>query len=135
MIMQLKSIGALAGVALFLWSATAPAQIYSAQCPIAGRYAVSGTNPNSAAVYHGQATITSNGVGCYVKWAPPNNSEGSGSYVNGVLTVHFALGNYTGVVQYTHMANGILSGTWWTDTAPNARGTETLYPIALAAPQ
>ncbi len=133
--MNLKSIGSIAGLVLVVFSSTAQAQTYSAQCPIAGRYSVSGTNPNSSATYHGQATITSNGVGCYVKWAPPNNSEGSGSYVSGVLTVHFALGDYTGVVQYTHRANGTLSGTWWTDTAPNARGTETLYPISLAAPQ
>ena len=127
--MNTKWMTAAALLALAAGCATAQAQ--SSSCPVSGRYSVSGTNPNSSAVYHGQATISANGVGCYVKWAPPNNSQGSGTYVNGVLTIHFALGNYTGVVQYTRMNDGSLSGTWWSDGDPNNKGTETLYPIAL----
>ena len=130
--MKMKRIIAVAAMAFAVSSAAAEAQTASSSsCPVSGRYSVSGTNPNSTAVYHGQATISANGVGCYVKWAPPNNSQGSGTYVNGVLTIHFALGTYTGVVQYSRMSDGSLSGTWWSDGDPNSKGTETLYPIAL----
>jgi hypothetical protein len=130
--MSMKVMGGVILAAALLQSGAVYAQTWSPQCPVAGTYSVSGTNPGSTVLYHGQASVTSNGVGCYMKWAPPNNSEGSGDYTNGVLTIHFKLGNYTGVVQYTSAAGGQMNGVWWADSNPGARGTETLFPISLA---
>jgi hypothetical protein len=64
----------------------------------------------------------------------PNESEGNGSYSNGVLTIYFSFpsgGN--GIVKYTRMAKGELQGTWSMAITPGDQGTETLTPILLAA--
>jgi hypothetical protein len=125
----------LAALVLFANEPFAVAQTYSAACPIAGRYAVAGQLTGGSGTYRGEATITSNGVGCYVKWFPPNTSEGSGTYSNGVLTVNFQLGNEAGVVRYDRLSTGELRGTFWSEANPNyIQGTERLIPIQLAVP-
>lgn len=68
-----------------------------------------------------------------MKWFPPNDSEGTGDFTDGVLTVYFtfATGD-SGVVKYTSSANGELNGTWWMDANPSNKGTERITPIELA---
>jgi|RhiMetdeSRZDD1v2_1073273.scaffolds.fasta_scaffold119877_7 hypothetical protein len=109
------------------------ARSYSPQCPIAGRYAVKGSLPGTARSYRGEAVIRARGIGCYVKWLPPNDSEGTGNYKSGVLTIRwtFASGGH-GVIRYTRGASGELNGMWWKDNSPSNKGTEKLTLIERA---
>jgi hypothetical protein len=111
----------------------APLETYSDYCPIAGRYAVTGFRPGATTPYRGEAIVSAAGSGCYMRWFAPNESEGNGSYSNGVLTIYFSFpsgGN--GSVRYTRMANGELQGTWSMAATPGDQGSETLTPISLA---
>jgi hypothetical protein len=100
-------------------------------CPVAGRYAVVGYVPDATNPYRGEATISPSGAGCYMKWSPPNESDGNGDYSDGVLTIYFTFANGgSGVVKYTRASNGELRGTWWMDADPGRKGTETLTPIS-----
>jgi len=109
-------------------------QTYSAACPIAGRYSVMGRNPGATGTYQGEAIISASGSGCYMKWFPPNASEGTGSYSGGVLTINFtfAANGGSGVVKYTLTTTGEFQGVWWMNGSPNNQGSETLRPISLA---
>lgn len=108
------------------------AQTYSADCPTAGRYALVGRVPGATGSYTGEATVSANGSG--MKWFPPNASEGTGTYVAGVLTIYFTYANGagSGVVKYTRANNGEFHGVWLMNNNPENQGTETLRPIALA---
>lgn len=109
------------------------AQTWSPDCPIAGRYQVVGRQPGETASYTGEAIISANPGGCRMQWFPPNTSEGTGTYVSGVLTINFTFENGgRGVVRYTRAGNGELHGVWWMNANPDAQGTESLLPIALA---
>lgn len=113
------------GSALSAW-----AEASSEVCPVAGRYSVLGYVPGAANPYRGEATISPSGTGCAMKWSPPNESDGTGDYTNGVLTIYFTFaGGGSGVVKYTHAPNGELRGTWWMDVDPARKGTETLTPL------
>lgn len=106
---------------------------YSSGCPIAGRYDVVGTVPNVEGQYRGSAIITTRGRGCYMKWFPPNASDGTGTYSAGVLTINFAFEDgRRGVVTYQRESNGDLNGTWYTLDDPDSVGTETAIPTSLA---
>ena len=109
------------------------AQTWSPDCPIAGRYNVVGRVPGATGSYTGEAIISANPGGCYMKWYPPNASEGTGTYVSGVLTIRFTFTNGgSGVVKYNMAPNGELHGVWWMNNSPDNQGTETLMPITLA---
>lgn len=97
-------------------------------CPVAGSYSVVGRVPGVDGSYKGEATITGQGNGCYMRWYPPNDSEGTGAYANGVLTIAFtfANGGGSGIVRYNLAPNGELHGVWWMNGNPSAQGTETL---------
>lgn len=86
--------------------------------------------PKTFVKYTGEAEISSSGNGCFMKWSPPNTSDGSGDYTNGVLTIRFTFeSGVTGVVKYTRAPNGELHGVWWEDRNPDSWGTESLvYP-------
>lgn len=100
-----------------------------AACSVAGNYRVAGTNP-SGGNYEGTATIRARDGECYVRWAPPNESEGTGTYANGRLKVHYrsALGGEGGEVIYTRQPDGTLIGTWGPYGESGGQGTETLTP-------
>jgi hypothetical protein len=100
-------------------------------CPVAGRYEVIGRNPGAAGSYTGEALITDSGTGCEMYWFPPNESSGSGSFGDGVLTIHFTLANGTGsgVVRYALAGNSELHGIWWVHGHEADQGTETLRPL------
>jgi len=124
------ALGALAGLTACSGTIT---ETYSDACPIAGRYAVVGYQPGATTAYRGEAIISASGSGCLMTWFQPNESEGNGSYSNGVLTIYFAFpGGGNGIVKYTRMPNGELQGSWWMVNTPNRQGTETLTPISLA---
>src|SRR5262245_18474171 len=85
-----QSLGAiLIFVATALALTQAAAQTYSPHCQIAGRYSVEGYVPGSTSPYRGEAVISASGTGCHMKWFPPNDSEGTGDYTGGVLTIYF----------------------------------------------
>lgn len=68
-----------------------------------------------------------------MKWFPPNLSEGTGTYVSGVLTIYFTFANgESGVVKYNRAPNGEFHGVWWMNGNPDNQGTESLTPIAMA---
>lgn len=124
-------IEALAAIALQL--AAASAQPSAGACPIAGNYWVAGRIPGAVNAYRGKAVISRKGGGCHMKWYPPNDSQGSGTYSDGVLTIYFtfAKGGGSGVVRYSRGANGNLQGVWWMNNGPSAQGMEVL---SLAGP-
>lgn len=105
-----------------------PASAQSSGCEVAGSYWLAGRVPGATGSYKGEAKISAKGGGCSMKWYPPNDSEGSGTYVNGVLTVYFtfAKGGGSGVVQYYLQPNGELRGEWWMNNSPSNRGIEVL---------
>ncbi len=107
-------------------AAPPPAQ---AACPVAGNYRVAGTNPGGTA-YEGTATIEARDGGCYARWYPPNDSEGTGTYANGRLKVRyrFLAGGEGGEVICTRQPDGTLKGTWSPYGEGGGQGTETLTP-------
>ena len=102
------------------------------KCPIAGTYGVSGQGARGE-LYHGEATISDNGIGCYIKWGEPNNSEGTGKYSHNTLTVNFSLDGDPGIVSYKRQSTGELRGVWWMESDPDQKGKESLFPKSLAA--
>lgn len=114
-------------------SAIVPTNAASAQglCAAAGRYAVVGRVPGGSGSYKGEAVIVANSTGCEMRWFPPNESVGTGTYSNGVLTIYFrfANGGGTGVVRYQRAANGEMHGVWWMNGNESNQGTETLRPL------
>ena len=125
----MKPIRASLIVAGCLGSLTSLVSTAAAQstCPVAGRYAVVGRIPGATGQYTGEAVIAANATGCEMRWFPPNDSSGSGTYSNGVLTVYFTFANGgSGVVRYTRASNGELHGVWWMNGNENNQGTETL---------
>lgn len=125
--MRLKPVS-VAVVALAVTGITPiPAHGQAAKCAVAGQYNVVGRIPGSNNSYTGTAQITSSMTGCSVRWFPPNDSTGSGTYANGVLTVRFTFtSGGKGTVRYTRAANGELHGVWWMDGRQSEQGTETL---------
>jgi hypothetical protein len=121
----MKALVLIAAAAIVLADAPPPDR---RGCPVAGNYRVAGTNPGGGD-YEGTATIRAQGGECHVYWAPPNESEGAGTYANGKLTVHYrmAAGVEGGVVTYARQANGVLQGTWSLYEGGGV-GTETLTP-------
>jgi hypothetical protein len=127
---RFQLVAAFTAVAVVGSALSALAAEGSGACPVAGRYSVVGYVPDSTNPYRGEATISPSGTGCYVKWSPPNESDGNGDYTNGVLTIYFTFANGgSGVVKYTRASNGELRGTWWMDANPARKGTETLTPL------
>lgn len=99
-------------------------------CPVAGRYAVAGELPGEAGSYAGETLISASEAGCDMRWYPPNDSSGSGTYSDGVLTIRFTFADgRTGQVHYTRATNGELQGLWWMDGDDGNQGTETLSPL------
>jgi hypothetical protein len=99
-------------------------------CSVTGEYTVVGHAPREVGTYTGKVVISRAGEGCLVKWLPPNESQGTGDFRNGTLTVHYTYaGGQTGVVKYQQAPNGDLHGVWWTNDKPNAWGTESLLVI------
>jgi len=118
-------VGLLIASAGLFWPVELPAQS-SDICPVAGRYWLVGKMPGSSSEYRGRLTISRNNGACRVKWDPPNESEGTGTFDNGVLTVNFRLGSESGVAVYTRSSDGQLVGKWWLNSSPDAKGFETL---------
>jgi hypothetical protein len=101
-----------------------------APCPVAGRYAVAGQQPGGGGQYAGEAVISETPAGCSMRWLPPNDSAGTGTFANGVLTIRFTFADGgTGQVQYTRAASGELNGLWWLDGDEGNKGTENLRPL------
>lgn len=119
-------IGAVASLACMGLASTARAA--SSACPVAGHYWLVGRVPGSTGSYRGEARISERNGGCFMKWSPPNNSEGTGEFVNGVLTIrfHFTKTSGSGVVQYVRRTDGSLNGTWWMDGREWNQGPEVL---------
>jgi hypothetical protein len=100
-----------------------------ADCPIAGNYSVKGKMTGSQNVYTGDAIIKDRDGGCFVRWLPPNTSEGLGTYADGVLTVNYLLSGHPGVVRYERSQSGVLRGAFWPQGHPTQiLGTESLTP-------
>ena len=101
-----------------------------AACSVAGRYMAKGHLTGASGTYKGEAIIKEQDGGCYVRWLPPNTSEGTGTYADGVLTVNYLIGGKPGVVRYEMSDNGVLEGSFWPQGHPTQiQGTETLTPI------
>lgn len=113
--------------ALVLTAAAPPSE--TAPCPVAGKYRVAGTNTGGT-TYQGTATIEDRDGECFIRWSPPSESEGSGTYANGRLKVHYrsALGGEGGEATYTRQPDGTLRGTWSLNGEGGGGGTETLTP-------
>lgn len=129
--MRISLVGAAAFAAVFVAFTDPPVAIAQSGCSVAGRYSVIGRDPGSSGQYRGEALISANGTGCHVRWFPPNSSEGTGTYSNGVLTIYFTMANNgaTGVVKYDRAANGDFHGVWWLNGRESNQGTETLRPM------
>jgi hypothetical protein len=113
---------ALTAVVGSAWSA-------EAACPVAGNYSVDGHMSGHPRDYYGKAVIEARGGYCFVRWLPPNTSEGTGSYEGRTLTVDFVLGGNPGVVRYERSDDGVLHGKFWPKGEPEQLlGTETLTP-------
>ena len=119
---RILSLACLLGLA-----ATVSAQ---AACPIAGQYSVKGRMTGASGFYKGEALIKDEGGDCFVRWLPPNTSQGVGTYDGGVLTVNYTLGGSPGVVRYERAADGSLRGSFWPKGQPtHILGIETLTPV------
>ena len=107
------------------------AHAQSGGCPVAGRYAVVGRVPGSNNSYKGEAIVSANATGCAMRWFPPNDSAGTGTYSDGVLTIYFTFANngVSGVVKYNRAPNGELHGVWWINGNEANQGTESLRPL------
>lgn len=128
-VLAAASLATLGAIAAF----DSAAQVYSPECPIAGRYSVVGRIPGATGQYVGEAIISASGSGCYMKWFPPNASEGTGTYVGNVLKINFTFENGgSGVVTYTRTGTGVMHGTWYMLGNPDEVGTETISPISYA---
>ena len=124
-------VGAAVFAAAFTTFELPEAFAQSGMCPVSGRYFVIGRHPGGTGSYKGEAIISSNPGGCHVRWFPPNDSSGSGTYSNGVLTIYFtfAANGASGVVKYNRASNGELHGVWWMNGGESNQGTETLRPM------
>ena len=101
-----------------------------AGCAVAGRYMAKGHMTGASGSYKGEVIIKDEGGDCYVRWLPPNTSEGTGTYSAGVLTVNYMLGGQPGVVRYERSESGVMEGSFWPKGHPtNILGTETLTPL------
>ncbi len=117
-------------VAAFLGIAAASIASVQAACPIAGQYAVKGKMNGAAHFYKGEAIIKDEGGDCFVRWLPPNTSQGTGTYADGVLTVYYTMGGQPGVVRYERGPGGVLEGSFWPKGHPTTiLGVETLTPL------
>ena len=113
--------------AVFLCAQPLKAQAQTKACPVAGDYLVTGQNTGASRQYYGEAVITDTGSGCNMRWLPPNTSEGSGSFADGALTIHYVLGGGRGVVRYELSSSGELAGVFWPEGQPTKiLGSETL---------
>lgn len=98
-------------------------------CPVAGNYRVAGMNTGGTA-YEGTATIEARDGQCFIRWSPPSEAEGTGTYANGRLKVHYRprAGGEGGEATYTRQHDGKLRGTWSLYGEGGGGGTETLTP-------
>ncbi len=119
---------AVIAVAAVLLADAAPPPARDA-CPVAGTYRVAGTNTGGT-TYQGTATIEARDGECVIKWSPPSEAEGSGTYANGRLKVHYRplAGGEGGEATYTRQNDGTLRGTWSLNGEGGGGGTETLTP-------
>ena len=126
-----KQMALAAALAAIFNLGSTPALAQTGGCAVAGRYLAVGRLPGAVNSYKGEVVITSTATGCHVRWFPPNDSSGTGTYAGGVLTVYFAFaGNgAAGVVRYTRASNGELHGVWWMNGNESNQGTETLRPL------
>jgi hypothetical protein len=113
--------------ALVLTAAAPPSE--TAACPVAGKYRVAGTNTGGT-TYQGTATIADHDGECVIRWSPPSEAEGSGTYANGRLKVRYRPlgGGEGGEATYTRQPDGTLRGTWSLNGEGGGGGTETLTP-------
>lgn len=120
----LLSLAAVLGVAAL---SMASAQ---AACSVAGRYMAKGHLTGASGTYRGEVIIKEQDGDCFVRWLPPNTSEGTGSYTGGVLTVDYMMSGKPGVVRYEMSDHGVLEGSFWPKGHPtDIEGTETLTPV------
>ena len=97
---------------------------------IAGKYNVTGTNPNSAP-YRGTLEIIPHGDVYQFRWTAGNQYDGVGVVNGDVVAVSFAAGangKGCGVIDYLIRSDGSLVGRWgyWgTDEAGNETATRT----------
>lgn len=116
--------------ACFLGLAAASIASARAACPVAGQYAVKGKMTGASGFYKGEVVIKDEGGDCFVRWLPPNTSQGVGIYDDGVLTVNYTLGGQPGVVRYERSEDGVLRGSFWPKGRPTTiLGVETLTPV------
>jgi hypothetical protein len=112
--------------------AAASAAQAQSTCQIAGRYGVVGRIPGAIGSYKGEALISANATGCYMRWFPPNDSEGTGTYSSGVLTIYFTFANGgSGVVRYERAPNGEFHGVWSMNANPSAQGGNASRALAV----
>ena len=100
------------------------------QANIAGKYNVTGTNPNGSA-YRGTLEIIPHGEVYQFRWKAGNQSDGVGVVNGDVVAVAFAAGangKGCGVIDYLIRSDGSLVGRWgyWgTDEAGSENATRT----------
>src|SRR5437588_6798631 len=81
---------------------------------IAGKYSITGTNPDGAG-YKGSLEVIPHGDVYQFRWTAGNQSDGVGIINGGVVAVAFASGangKGCGVVDYTIKSDGMLDGKW-----------------------
>ena len=107
-------------------SSTSSSKSTTAPPNIAGKYNVTGTNPNGSA-YKGTLEVIPHGDVFQFRWSAGNQSDGVGVVNGDVVAVAFASGangKGCGVVDYTINGDGSLDGKWgyW---GTDESGTET----------
>lgn len=115
--MRLFLAGAL--VALLLAAGPAPAQ------DLSGVYATQGTNPGNGGSYSGQTEIRRTGDTYRVTARVGGVAEGTGIFVNGVLSVMFREQGW--IATYALQQDGSLRGIWAQDGGRQL-GQEILTP-------
>ncbi|GEM_PF-2397368 len=112
--------------------ATLPAApvIISNNPSLVGTYHVRGTNPGGRSNYHGTATLSSSEKDVYkIHWQVGTVYDGEGKLEGNTLNVKWGTPTApVGTVVYTLEAGGILKGVWYTNSNPNALGSEILTP-------
>jgi len=108
---------------ILLAALTAPVSAQS----IAGRYQVSGTNPNGSS-YSGTAQIVQTSpTTCRIAWHVGSEWTGICMLSGEVFAAAYHSGNSAGLLIYHRQPDGTMTGDW--TVGAGANGTETLTPM------
>lgn len=108
-----------------------PVVITNNATSLVGDYAVRGTNPGGRSNYSGSANISAGDeTNTYkIHWRVGTIYDGIGKLEGNSLNVKWGTPTApVGTVIYTLEPGGVLKGVWYTNSNPNALGSEILTP-------